>query len=220
MGSILDLVLFAVAVALIGKGADWFSEASVRIAEATHVPKVIIGATIVSIATTLPEFSVSAIATMKNRTDMAIGNAIGSCICNIGLIMGTCTLAKSSATDRTLMTQQGGFMVGAGVLLFLLTLGGGLTRWDGAILVIGLFAYMSYSIMSARSRRNAILIEKQIEEETADSPARPTLTYEAIWFLVGAACVLAGSRLLVHTGIRLAALLGVPEMVISVTLRT
>jgi cation:H+ antiporter len=81
MTNLLNLVLFAVAVALIIKGADWFTEAAVKIAEAKHVPKVIIGATIVSIATTLPEFSVSAIATIQKHTDMAIGNAIGLCVC-------------------------------------------------------------------------------------------------------------------------------------------
>ena len=217
MEHILDLLLFAISVALISKGADWFTEAAVKIAEATHVPKVIIGATIVSAATTLPEFLVSAIATIQNTTDMAIGNAIGSCVCNIGLILGTCTIAKASATDRKLLTQQGGFMIGAGVLIFLLTLGGRLERWGGAILVMGLIAYMYYSVRTARSRRDKALIEMLVDEEDADFPARPTLTNEIIWFLVGAVCVVAGSYLLVYTGQKLARLLGVSELVISLT---
>jgi cation:H+ antiporter len=204
MRNILDLVLFAIAVAFISKGADWFTEAAVKIAEATHVPKVIIGATIVSIATTMPEFSVSAIATIQNHTDMAIGNAIGSAICNIGLILGTCTLAKASATDRNLLTQQGGFMIGSGILIFLLTLSGGLSRIGGIILVVGLATYIYYSVRTAKARRNKALIEKFVEEEDARFPARPTLTNEIIWFLIGAACVVIGSRLLVYTGIRLA----------------
>lgn len=217
MRDILDLVLFAIAVALIGKGADWFTEAAVKIAEATHVPKVIIGATIVSIATTLPEFSVSAIATIQNHTDMAIGNAIGSCICNIGLILGTCTLVSASITDKNLLTQQGGFMIGSGILIFLSTVDGGLKRWGGIILVIGLAAYIYYSVRTAKARRNKALIEKLVEEEDAKFPARPTLANEVIWFSIGAACVVGGSRLLVYTGIRLAELLGVPELVISLT---
>lgn len=217
MRNILDLVILAIAVALISKGADWFTEAAVKIAEATHVPKVIIGATIVSIATTLPEFSVSAIATIQNHTDMAIGNAIGSCVCNIGLILGTCTLAKASTTDRNLLTQQGGFMIGSGILIFLLTLGGGLKRWGGIILIIGLAVYVYYSVRTAKARRNKALIEKIVEEEDAKFPARPTPVNEIMWFLIGAACVVAGSRLLVYTGVRLAELLGVPELVISLT---
>lgn len=218
MKNILDLVLFAVAIALISKGADWFTEAAVKIAEATHVPKVIIGATIVSIATTMPEFSVSAIATVQNETDMAIGNAIGSCICNIGLILGTCTLARASTTDKTLLTQQGGFMIGSGILIFLLTLGGRLGRWGGIILVIGLAAYIYYSVRTAKARRDKALIEKTVEEEDARFPVRPTLRNEIIWFLIGSAFVVGGSRLLVYTGIRLAELLGVPKLVISLTL--
>jgi len=218
MKNILDLVLFAISVALISKGAAWFTEAAVKIAEATHIPKVIIGATIVSLATTLPEFSVSAIAAVQNHTDMAIGNAIGSCICNIGLILGTCTLAKASLTDKKLLTQQGGFMIGSGILIFLLTLSGRLSRSGGIILLIGLAAYIYYSVRTARTRRNKALIEKLVAEEDGKFPARPTLVNEVIWFIIGAACVIGGSRLLVYTGVRLAELLGVPEMVISLTL--
>jgi len=217
MWNILDLLLFVVAVVLIGKGADWFTEAAVKIAEATHIPKVIIGATIVSAATTLPEFSVSAIATIQKSTDMAVGNAIGSCICNIGLILGTCTLAKASKTDRKLLTHQGMFMLGAGVLIFLLTLGGKLNRWGGIILVMGLATYMYYSVRTAKTRRDRALLEKIVDEEDADFPARPTLTNEIIWFLIGAGFVVGGSRLLVHSGIKLAELLGVSQLIISLT---
>lgn len=218
MGYIWDLVIFAIAVALISKGADWFTEAAVKIAEATHIPKVIIGATIVSAATTLPEFSVSAIATIQNTTDMAIGNAIGSCICNIGLIMGTCTLAKASITDKKLLTQQGGFMIGAGILIFLLTLSGRLERWGGAILIMGLLAYMYYSVQTAKSRRDKILLEMRVDEEDADFPMQPpTMTKEILLFLVGAVCVVAGSYFLVGSGKQLARMLGVSELVISLT---
>jgi len=191
----------------------------VKIAEATHIPKVIIGATIVSAATTLPEFSVSAIATVRNITDMAIGNAIGSCICNIGLILGTCTIARASATDKRLLTEQGGFMIGAGILIFLLTLGGGLERWGGAILIMGLIAYMYYSVRTAKSRRDKAMIEMRVDEEDADFPMQPpTLTKEVLLFLMGAVCVVAGSYLLVKTGVKLARLIGVSEMVISLSL--
>ena len=218
MGNILNIVLFAVAVVLISKGADWFTEAAVKIAEATHIPKVIIGATIVSAATTLPEFSVSAIATIKNTTDMAIGNAIGSCICNIGLILGTCTLFRASITDKKLLTQQGGFMIGAGILIFLLTLGGTLERWGGILLIAGLVAYMYYSIRMARSRRDKAMLEMSVDAESADFPGRPTLTNEIFWFAIGAVCVVIGSYLLVHTGQALARMLGVSELIISLTM--
>lgn len=217
MWNILDLLLFVAAVVLIGKGADWFTEAAIKIAEATHIPKVIIGATIVSAATTLPEFSVSAIATIQKSTDMAVGNAIGSCICNIGLILGTCTLAKASKTDKELLTHQGMFMLGGGILIFLLTLGGVLNRWGGVILIMGLVTYMYYSVRTARTRRDRALLERIVDEEDADFPARPTLTNEIIWFVIGSGLVVGGSRLLVHSGIKLAEVLGVSQLIISLT---
>ncbi len=212
-----DITMFVAAVALIGKGADWFLEAAVKISELTHIPKAIVGATIVSLATTLPEFSVSAIATVQDHTDMAIGNAVGSAICNIGLILGLCTLAKESPTDRDLVRRQGAAMMGAGILVYALSAGGQLSRGSGAVLLLGLLAYMSWSVKTARARRQTAMDERKVQNQDADYSTTPPLGREILLFISGAACVIVGSRLLVSSGVKLAGLLGVPEMVISLT---
>jgi len=83
---IIVYLLFALGLILIIKGGDWFVDSAVWIAEVTGIPSIIIGATIVSIATTLPELIVSVTANLQGSSEMAIGNAVGSIICNIGLI--------------------------------------------------------------------------------------------------------------------------------------
>ena len=88
MPTLLIVLLFLLGVVLIVKGGDAFVDAASWIAEAFHIPKFIVGATIVSLATTLPELLVSAIAASQGKTEMAIGNAVGSVTANIGLIMG------------------------------------------------------------------------------------------------------------------------------------
>jgi len=128
--TILALLKLAAGIILITKGADWFTEAAVRIAEATHVPRVIIGATIVSLATTMPEFTVSTYSALTARADFAVGNAIGSTVCNIGLILGTCLMIRPMLIDRPSLTfQQGLIMVGAGGAVALLGITGSFQGW-------------------------------------------------------------------------------------------
>ncbi len=187
-------------------------------ASATHIPKAIIGATIVSLATTVPEVSVSAIAAVQGHTDMSIGNAIGSCICNIALIFATCTLARPGIVDSRLLLQQGGFMLGAGIVVTLLTFNGVLNRWNGILLLVGMTSYMYYSGHTAKKRRNIAISEMLANNNSDILPNKISIGKEVLWFLIGSACVIAGSRLLVYTGVKLAKLLGVPEMVISLTI--
>jgi len=114
----LSFPLFVVGGFIITKAADYFVGAAVKISIATHIPKILIGATIVSIATTLPEFSVSFIATIQGKADVAIGNSIGSCIINIGLIAGTCVLIRPLIVEKKRILEQGAFMLLAGVLVY------------------------------------------------------------------------------------------------------
>ena len=86
----LNILLLLIGLAFITKGAEKFVDAAVTIAQRTWVPKVIIGATIVSLGTTLPEFSVALLGGIFDRSQTAMGGAIGSTICNIGLVLGTC----------------------------------------------------------------------------------------------------------------------------------
>ena len=101
MDTVITVALFALGLLLIIKGGDWFVDAAVWIANATGIPKFIIGATVVSLATTLPELTVSVTGVIDGELDMAVGNAIGSVTANIGLIMGISLVCLPAVIKRS-----------------------------------------------------------------------------------------------------------------------
>ncbi|MDY4710202.1 MAG: sodium:calcium antiporter, partial [Eubacteriales bacterium] len=120
----LTVFLFAVGLLLIIKGGDWFVDSASRIAEISGIPSFIIGATVVSLGTTLPELITSAIAAGQGNIDIAIGNAVGSVNANIGLIMAVSLLFMPHAFDKKTYLFKGLTMIAAVVILFLMSLKG------------------------------------------------------------------------------------------------
>ena len=214
-----SILLLLIGLAIVAKGADKFVDSAVAIAERTGVTKVIIGATIVSLGTTFPEFNVSVMAGIFDQPQTTMGDTIGSTICNIGLILGTCLLIRSVAVSRKLYWQQGAIMVLAGIVIVLLSIDGYLSRWDALILTAGLAGYIYFSIRQARAdRKNA---KESIEgvEQTLETESAPVygLRRAVVWFIVGTAAVVVGATLVVQTAVVVADWLGIPELVISVT---
>ncbi|MEW6080386.1 MAG: calcium/sodium antiporter [Bacillota bacterium] len=209
----LDLALFAVGVIVVIKGADYFTDGAICLARVTGISEVIIGATVVSLATTLPEFSVSTYAALKGHTDMAAGNALGSVLFNTGLIFGGSVLARGFLTDRRLFRQEGGFMLGAAVLTLAMGLDGTITRGEGGILLAVFVLYMAVATFNAVAQSRA-------SEVAAgdDSWAKPALRGSTGLFVLGGLMVAFGSRLLVNSGISIAVTLGVSEMFLGLTL--
>lgn len=214
-----NILLFLVGFAIITKGADKFVDSAVVIAEKTRIPKVIIGATIVSLGTTLPEFSVSVVSGFLNRPQTTMGDTIGSTIVNIGLILGTCLLIRPIMVERKLYWQQGAIMVLGGVVIVLLSLDGYLSRGDALILTAGLAGFIYFSIRQARvARRNAVDATAPAEQtlETIAAPA-DSARRAVVWFILGAVAVVGGATLVVQNAVVIAHWLGIPELVIGLT---
>jgi len=206
---LVTLGLFVLGLVLITKGADWFVGSAVSISTKSGIPKVIIGATIVSFATTAPEFTVSAIAAYLGQTDLTVGNAVGSAICNIGLVLGSVILVRAIPMDDPSFLQKGGFMVLSGLLLVIMTLDGTLTSVDGAILLMVFIAFLYYNYRL----QSTILGDG---ERTMDSMTG--MRSDILFFLLGSVCVILGSRILIDTGTQIARWLGIPEIIIGLTL--
>lgn len=232
--SVLRWIILLASIGFITKGADWFTDAAVNIAEATGIPRVIIGATIVSMATTMPEFTVSFIATVMGSAerDIAVGNAIGSCVCNIGLILGSCLLIRPMMIRRAITFRQAIFMVISGITVTVLGLLGNpepsypgsvgiLSRIDGIILILGLFGYIYFSLKMAKRERRRKVEGIATEEPVVGSEHdgfQLHLPHEILWFSIGAASVILGSTGLVQSSSKIAEAFGVPKLIISITL--
>ena len=209
---ILSILILCVSLFFIVKGANWFTDASVGIAKIARVPKIIIGASIVSFATTLPEFSVSTFSSAMRHTDMAFGNAIGSCTFNIGFILGLSWLigAKTFYQKTELQTKLT-FMIGSGILALLLSIGFRISRVDGLIFILVLIFYCFYITKIIKGR--------PLEVSPLDIEVKlRSMRSEVLLFILGAACVVGGSKGLVKSGIDIARALGVSELVIGLTI--
>lgn len=209
-----NFVLFFIGGVLITKAADYFVDAAINISTATHIPKVLIGGTIVSVATTAPEFSVSFIATVQGESAVAIGNSIGSCIINIGLIAGTCVLIRPVLVEKKRILEQGAFMIAAGVLVYVLSMDGVLSRFGGAILIVGLAAYLYYCTQTARADMKGANKSEEAQAEAEEI----NLAKQFLMFVISAIGIIVGSSLLVGNVIPIANFFGVPDLIIALTL--
>ncbi|RKY73868.1 MAG: sodium:calcium antiporter [Candidatus Latescibacterota bacterium] len=212
----LNVFLFFAGFLIIIKGADWFVGSAVTIAEATGIPKIVIGATIVSVATTFPEFCVSFIASLMKHPGTAVGNSIGSAVCNIGLILGTSVLVKPMVVQKKTALRQGAFMIAAGVLVTLLAIDGQLSHLNGLLLLVGLVCYIWYSVRRSAKQPNCTANNTP---RTAGGEWLCQQRFSSILrFCIGGLSVGLGSVLLVQNAAVIARWLGVPELIIALTL--
>lgn len=204
-----DIVLIVLGLGLVAKGGDLFVDSSICIGQALRIPRFVIGGTLVSLATTTPELVVSALASRVGDTGIALGNAVGSCICNVGLIVGTVSLLTPVEVEKRDFVRRAAWMVSAAVLVAAFTWDRTLSRPFAAVLLALAFAYLAWDYLGIRRRRAA----------SADDPPPETsgLPKAVFLFAAGAALIVAGSRLLVDSGQSLAAALGVPSVIIGLS---
>ncbi len=205
----LVILLFVVGLVLIIKGGDWFVDSAVFIANLTGIPKFIIGATIVSVATTLPELTVSVTGVIDGELDLAVGNAVGSVTANIGLIMGISLVCMPAVIKRSQFWLKGVLMSAAAALLWILCKDGTLHMLPSFALFVLLAVYVWDNIRDAKNDVGSD------EQELVDKKELPQ---QLVMFVVGVAAIVVGSKLLIEYGSEIALLLGVPSAIIGVTM--
>lgn len=203
------ILLFVVGLVLIIKGGDWFVDSAVFIANLTGIPKFIIGATIVSVATTLPELTVSVTGVIDGELDLAVGNAVGSVTANIGLIMGISLVCMPAVIKRSQFWLKGTLMSAAALLLWMLCKDGTLHMLPSFALFVLLAVYVWDNIRDAKNDVGSD------EREIVDKKDLPK---QIVMFIIGIAAIVGGSKLLIEYGSEIALLLGVPSAIIGVTM--
>ena len=212
----IPVLLFLIGFGLLIKGGDGFVEGSVGIARRFHLPELLIGATIVSIGTTLPEVMVSSQAAMQGNAGISYGNAIGSIICNTSLIAAiTITVSPGKVDPKTFSLPTAFFFAAALSYAIIAWTLGSFQRWMGVVYLIVFVIYMIVS--SAHMQKHPDLAGDGDEEEKAEEKER-TLPQELLFLVIGAAAIAVGARFLVNNGTKIAAALGVPDSVIGLTM--
>ena len=206
---LVPVLLFIVGLLFLIKGGDWFVDGASALARRFHLPELLIGATVVSIGTTLPEVMVSTMSAVSGHGEIAYGNAIGSVICNSALIAAITIAVRPGKVDpKTLKTPVIFFFIAAAIYCVAAYGFGEFTRPMGFIMLAMFVAYM---VANVRQMKNAPAEEHVEEEELI--PLSKTL----ILLVAGAAVIAVGANLLVDNGTLIAQALGVPESVIALT---
>lgn len=211
-----SLLLFAIGLILLIKGGDWFVDSATVIAKKFHVPEIIIGATVVSIGTTLPEVMVSATAALNNNGAIAYGNAIGSIVCNTSLIAALTIAIRPAPVNRKAITMPVlFFFISAAIYLVAAYLFGSFDRWLGIVMLVVFTVYMVLTVR--QGFKNPVNVPDH-EEETAEGKKEDPLWVSIIVLVASAAIIAVGADMLESSSVSLATMAGIPTEVVGVTI--
>lgn len=203
---IIQFLLLFVGLIFVIKGADYFVDAAVSVARKTGMSEVLIGATLVSMATTLPELAVSTYSSFLNKADLAVGNAVGSVIFNTGIILGLAILLSPIVIKDQKFSSKAIFMLFAGILLGIFSVNAEVSFPEGVLLVTLFIAYTVFLFRLSPVAEN----EKQID----NTP----FWLLSIKFIGGAMAVVFGSRLMVNAAVSIAEAVGISTAIIGLTI--
>ena len=210
-GLVGSLALFVIGVLLLIKGGDWFVDSAVGIAKRFRVPEIIIGATVVSIGTTLPEVMVSVTAAVNNNGAIAYGNAIGSIICNTALIAAlTIAIRPAPVNRKAVATPVIFFFISAAIYMVAAYIFGRFDRWLGIVMLVVFGVYMTSTIY------NGFKNPVQAEEEEEGEGGKP-LVVDLVVLVLSAALIAIGADMLEGSSVSLATMAGIPTEVVGVT---
>ncbi|KPM83057.1 calcium/sodium antiporter [Pseudoalteromonas lipolytica] len=195
--------------------ADRFVDGAAVSAKYAGIPSLLIGMIVVGFGTSAPEMLVSAMAAADGSPELALGNALGSNIVNIGLILGITALIAPIAVHSNIVKKELPLLLVVSVLFALLIVDGGLSRFDAGVLLLGFFSFMGWSIYSGLKSKNDSLatdVEQELNVQTM------SLKAAIVWLVVGLVVLIISSRLLVWGAVSIAEIMGISDLIIGLTI--
>ena len=225
MSSFLTIAGGGVGIALLYYGAEYLIKGGVSIALKMQVSTLVIGLTLVAFGTSMPEFVVSADAAIKGAQgvagagDISIGNVVGSNICNIALILGLCAVIRPLPVNKQFLKNEVWWMLGSAILLAVFHyFFQGLSRWAGAIFLLGIIAFTCLSYRSGRK----LEMQKSQEEKAAEIQENAgkilPVGLSLVLVIGGLLALVGGGKLFVNSAVLIAQLMGISEAVIGLTI--
>ena len=221
---------FFIGLILICKGGDWYVDAASKLSEILGIPKYVIGATIVSFATTMPEIIVSVAAALDGHSAMAIGNAVGSVSANTGIILALSLFFLPVAIKREEYLFKNSLYIGTLLLLLISFKDRIFDRADCLLLLLAGILFLVENVKNAvckkelsnsKRKKEDVILHKKIQAgKNGEKKVKNKRSKwkEIFWFCIGAVCIVAGSELLVHSACKIAEILHISEDIISVTI--
>lgn len=210
-----NLLLIVFALGVLVWSADRFVVGAACIAHHLRLPPLLIGLTIVAIGTSAPELLVSIFAALENNAELSIGNAIGSNIVNFALILGITALIRPLTVHASLLRRELPLLLVVIVIVGLMFMNGQFGRIDGAILLLGLVAYLSWLIYNSFHPKSG---DMNIADHETPQSKKISFARAILWFVVGLALLLYSAHLLVEQTTLLAKSLGISDLIIGLTI--
>ena len=211
--SLMTLILLAVGLGLLVLGAELLVRGASALAASLGISRLVIGLTVVAFGTSAPELAVSVLAAWKGQAGIALGNVVGSNICNVLLILGLSAAVAPLLVARQVVRLEVPIMIGTSLLLILFALDGAIVRWEGVLLIAGVVGYTVWTIR--RSRRE---LREQVEQAASETPHASSRGRQLVEIVGGLILLGIGSKLLVDGAVTIARYLGVSDLVIGLTI--
>ena len=216
---LLACLFVLIGFALLIYGADVFVDGAANIARQLGMPPLIIGLTIVGFATSAPEIIVGSVSAWQDKTSIAIGNALGSNITNVGLVLGLSILVIPITIASKTIKKEYFLMCAAIVIGLLVMMDGYLSRIDATILLITLVVFLGWIVWMAKKTSASDPLVDEFAHEFSDDENKPdSLGKASTKLLFGLIILLIGAELLVRGGVSIAEFFGIPDLVIGLTI--
>ena len=217
-------ILFLIGIVLLIKGADWLVEGASSIASRFGVSELVVGLTVVSFGTSMPELVVNLLASFNGSSELAIGNVVGSNIANVLLILGVAAIVRPLAIQKSIyfteipISLMATFMVGflANADLFVSGHSLSLSRMDGVILLVFFSLFMAYIFVVSKSKEPG-LQEAEPTKASPESDARGSIPKAALWIGLGVMGLFLGGKWVVEGAVFIAQSFGLSETLIGLT---
>ncbi len=210
----LSVAAVVAGLALLVWSADRFVLGASGLARAAGLSPLVIGMVVVGFGTSSPELAVSTMASIEGNSGIALGNAVGSNIANVALILGICALIRPLDVRSGILRRELPMALAASVALLLMVLDGALTRIDGLLLAIGLMAFLVWSVRAAKRG----VADPLASELAAEIPPAISSGRALFWIVLGLLLLVASSQLLIWGAVNLARMMGVSDLVIGLTI--
>lgn len=213
----LNALYFVLGLLALYLGAEWLVGGAARVARRLGTSPLLVGLTVVAFGSSAPELLVGVVASVQARSDVVLGNVLGSNIINIALILGLSAVARPLKVGMRLMSREAPLMVFVSIAVAAMMLDGGLGRWDAALLLAGFVAFLFFVFRAARSESDEVAAEYIQYEESERGPSDGRMTKDILLVFVGLGGLVVGAQLLVMSAVFFARLMGVGEVVIGLT---
>ncbi|MEA3279442.1 MAG: calcium/sodium antiporter [Thermodesulfobacteriota bacterium] len=215
---IFDLILFAAGSLILYYGAEWLVKGASSLARSAGLSPVVIGLTIVAFGTSAPEFVVSIVSSIQNKSMIAVGNVVGSNICNIALVLGLTSVFRPLSCHRSVIRRDIPIMLGISLYLLLISFDSKLSRFDGATLFCGIIIYSFFNYYTAvKESKNISGLNSITSESAANQMDYISGPGRIIRIVAGIAGVVIGAEIVVNSAISIMHTFGISEKFIGLT---